>query len=740
MFARRSLIGATASLLITAALAVSSSPASAVPASAITPFTAGDILEISETGKIVTYRIPSDYTIHHRNLSSGLDIAEGALMVRGDGRYQLSMLTRRTGNATDSITVVDSLTANPTPPSFEIPATDEYKLIALEDMSNDGKVVLYQKYKDLGTGPTAAIDTQLWIWKTATGEQIQIDTGLPRTITSANAARGGYDGKLSDDGSKVVFAYSNNATPCLTPGTANCLFSVYAANNDGTGRQLVSVDAAGGQAELYIGTVAISGDGKVVTYQGDGFNSIDEADPEYRSRVYMYTLATSNTRVVSSRLAFKPDLDLDLDLTGERASSYEERTTAGNTDPKSQPTVQLRSTGGKIFANAETGGAAVAPATHISMSDDGEWLAYATSLPNGDSGPSYIVKLNVADAKLGRLNATDVATIQIGGKGGVPADASSVVVNVTAVNGSSSGYLTVWPCGATRPTASNVNFDAGENTPNLVISKLDPAGRMCVYTSAAVDLLIDVSGYFPASSSYVGITPDRKLDTRPTGKVKANGETFVKVTGGTVPDGAAAVVLNLTATGTDGGGFVTSWPCGTERPNTSSLNFDAGLDRANLVVAKVGTDGKVCLFSSAQANLIGDVAGYFPTLTDFNPITPDRLLDTRKVSRVQKGGTREIEVPAGNKAVALNVTSTLSGDAGFTTVYPCGADKPLVSNLNYLGGQDVANAVIVKVGVNNKVCIYSDQASDYIVDLSGTFPTASTFAPLTPVRLIDTRS
>jgi Tol biopolymer transport system component len=731
MIVRRSLIGATASLLLTAVLAVSSPPASAVPASAITSFAAGDILEISETGKIVTYRIPADYTIHHRNLATGVDVADGALMLRGDGRYQLSMLTLKTGNLVDKISVLDSVTS--VEASFELPATDPYHLIAVEDMSNDGKVVMYQKYMEIGTGPTAAIDTQLWMWTPATGAQVQIDAGLPRTTTGANAARGGYDGKLSDDGSKIVFGYSNSVAGCLSPGTASCLFSVYAANADGTGRTLVSVDGAGAQAELYIGPVAISGDGKVVTYQGDGFNSIDGADPEYRSRVYMYTLPTSTTRVVSSRLAFKPDLDLDLDFTGERASSFEERATAGAVDPKSQPTVQLRSTGGKIFANAETGGVAVAPATHISMSDDGQWLAYATD------GMSYIVKLSVADAKLGRLNATDVATIQVGGQGGVPADASSVVVNVTAVNGSSSGYLTVWPCNAPRPTASNVNFDAGEATPNLVISKLDPAGRMCVFTSAAVDLLIDISGYFPASSSYIGITPDRKLDTRGSGKVKANGETFVKVTGGTVPAGAAAVVLNLTATGTDGGGYVTSWPCGTPRPVASSLNFEAGLDRANLVIAKVGDDGKVCLFSSAQTNLIADVAGYFPTLNDFNPITPDRLLDTRGVSRVQKAGTREIEVPAGNKAVALNVTSTLSGDAGYTTVYPCGEAQPTVSNLNYLGGQDVANAVIVKVGAGNKICIYSDQASDYIADLSGTFPTASTFAPLTPVRLVDTR-
>ena len=77
-----------------------------------------------------------------------------------------------------------------------------------------------------------------------------------------------------------------------------------------------------------------------------------------------------------------------------------------------------------------------------------------------------------------------------------------------------------------------------------------------------------------------------------------------------VPVGADAVVLNVTATGTEGAGYLTVWPCGTVQPNASSLNFAAGATVANAVVAKVGDGGNVCIYTSAPTQLIADTNGY----------------------------------------------------------------------------------------------------------------------------------
>ena len=59
---------------------------------------------------------------------------------------------------------------------------------------------------------------------------------------------------------------------------------------------------------------------------------------------------------------------------------------------------------------------------------------------------------------------------------------------------------------------------------------------------------------------------------------------------------------------------------------------------------------------------------------------------------------------------------------GYATVFPCGIEPPLASNLNFVGGQTVANAAFVKVGDNGNVCIVSNQATHVIADVSGYLP------------------
>ena len=79
-------------------------------------------------------------------------------------------------------------------------------------------------------------------------------------------------------------------------------------------------------------------------------------------------------------------------------------------------------------------------------------------------------------------------------------------------------------------------------------------------------------------------------------------------------------------------------------------------------------------------------------------------------------------MPAGAASVVLNVTVTGPTGAGFVTVYPCGIDRPLASNLNYGVGTTAANAVLVKVGVEGKVCLYNSNPTQLIADVSGYVP------------------
>ena len=81
---------------------------------------------------------------------------------------------------------------------------------------------------------------------------------------------------------------------------------------------------------------------------------------------------------------------------------------------------------------------------------------------------------------------------------------------------------------------------------------------------------------------------------------------------GGIASNASAVILNVTATDTTADTFVTVYPNGVGRPNTASLNVMRGDTIGNLVIAKVGTNGRVRIYNHAGAiNLVADVTGYF---------------------------------------------------------------------------------------------------------------------------------
>jgi hypothetical protein len=106
---------------------------------------------------------------------------------------------------------------------------------------------------------------------------------------------------------------------------------------------------------------------------------------------------------------------------------------------------------------------------------------------------------------------------------GVPADATAVVLNVTAINPLGSGFVTVYPFGTTRPGTSDLNLSPASVVANLVQGAIGTGGRVSVYASSTVDVAIDLEGYVSptaAAGAYAGLydalpSPARICDTRP---------------------------------------------------------------------------------------------------------------------------------------------------------------------------------------------------------------------------------
>ncbi len=268
-----------------------------------------------------------------------------------------------------------------------------------------------------------------------------------------------------------------------------------------------------------------------------------------------------------------------------------------------------------------------------------------------------------------------------------------------------------------------------------------------------------------AAGTYVPLTaPQRLLDTRRSSPVSAGATLDLQVAGlaGVPATGVSSVAVNLTAVGSSAAGYLTVYPSGQARPATSSLNFERGVDTANMVVAKLGANGKISIFNaSGSTDVLVDVVGYYSdgrtAGASYFPLSPRRVLDTRSGAggtRGAIGAQRSISlqvtgaggVPStGVSAVVLNVAGVSPTAGTFLTVWPDGTARPTVSSLNLRPGDSRANLVTVRVGGGGRIDLFNASGSvDVIADVVGWFGapgdlSGASLLPLSPYRIFDSR-
>jgi hypothetical protein len=97
----------------------------------------------------------------------------------------------------------------------------------------------------------------------------------------------------------------------------------------------------------------------------------------------------------------------------------------------------------------------------------------------------------------GPLQSGQTVDLVVGGKNGVPTQASAVVMNATATDTTSSSFLTIFPTGATQPTASNLNWSPGVTIPNMVTVKLGTGGAISIFNDIGnVQVILDLAGFY----------------------------------------------------------------------------------------------------------------------------------------------------------------------------------------------------------------------------------------------------
>jgi hypothetical protein len=388
-------------------------------------------------------------------------------------------------------------------------------------------------------------------------------------------------------------------------------------------------------------------------------------------------------------------------------------------------------------------------------------FSVGTTLPPPATGTTFapVDPVRMLDTRsgvglIGKFNANTARLLTVAGRLGIPNDAVAITGNVTVVGQTNPGYVSITPTLNNNPSTSALNFPKGDTRANNITSPLSSGKLSIVYralTGAKTDILLDVTGYFVDSVSgatYKAVTPARVLDSRSgtgiTGPIATHSVKKFNVVGhGGIPAGATAVTGNLTVVGQNSAGYVTLGPTVTDNPNTSTINFPMGDNRANGITVRLAGDGSLSLVWIAAAgktsNFLFDVTGYYLanlTGSKFYPLPPGRVLDTRNGTglsgtfKTNIARTLPVEghvgVPAAAIAVTGNLTVVGQTAGGYVSMTQVATSAPTTSTLNFPVADVRANGVTGPTSGGGSVgLVYKGSASgsstNLILDITGYF-------------------
>ncbi|MEY4338181.1 MAG: hypothetical protein RLZ14_31 [Actinomycetota bacterium] len=588
---------------------------------------------------------------------------------------------------------------------------------------------------------------------------------------------------ISGDGNVVAFT---------RVGTTRSVFKVDVTNPavPGTPVQVDVANGAGGvAANGPSDNAALDTDGSVIAFQSDATNLVTTPTlPTSGGATKVYVRDGVVTEMVSVTAtdpgtalpgsATKPDLSGDGNIVVFASEQQLVAPPAGVTNTSQQVYVRNRTAHTTVCASV-VNGASLVPGNAGSalghgptVSTDGNVVAFESDASNlvaydsngatdafvrnitgttttrvsertpfAQTGPfAPVTAVRLMDTRLVNdpFSAGTTRVMRITGLNDVPVGAAAVALNVTVVNPTENGFVTVYRAGAAVPTTSSITVRKGVTAGNAVTAELSADGSIAIHNeNGRSDIVVDLVGYYSSAAvnlndvlqGFTPMVPVRALDTRLVvgGALDADKALTLKVAGvGDVPATASSVMLKLFAVQPTRDGFLTAYPTGGTRPTVSSLNFTAGETIGNTVIVPVGTGGSINIYNAnGTTQVVVDVAGYWEKDAangGLTAIVPVRAYDSRNVSAMTAGSTIDVtvlkvgEVPAdGVAAVAVNVTSVNPTADGYLTVFPTGRAKPLAAGLTTKTGIVRSSQVVVPVGANGKISIFNANGSGHVV-------------------------
>lgn len=268
----------------------------------------------------------------------------------------------------------------------------------------------------------------------------------------------------------------------------------------------------------------------------------------------------------------------------------------------------------------------------------------------------------------------------------------------------------------------------------------EPEPPEAVRTGGALPAIATVGE--PGRLTFTG--PDRMFDTRSSMDGLTWDDASNQLTWASgLPPAVTGVWLNLAVVPTNPG-FVTAFPTGSARPDTSNLNT-SGRVRANLIPTPLGTDQSVTFFQLDRSELIGDL--YATTAaagSGLELIDPTRVYDTRSIDMpLVADEVRAIDVGAPENAtgVLASIVAIRPEMDGFVSAFPCGRD-PETSTVNVRSDEIASNQLVSGLGDDRMICLRAVRDMHVVVDVLGYFSPDGLleYQALAPVRLVDTRN
>jgi hypothetical protein len=198
---------------------------------------------------------------------------------------------------------------------------------------------------------------------------------------------------------------------------------------------------------------------------------------------------------------------------------------------------------------------------------------------------------------------------------------TAVALNLTAVPTASgdSGILVTYPDGVTRPSTSNLTYDAtgDQSQAGTVIIPVGSDGKIDIYNDSAdkINLVGDLSGYFTTSATgqyYHSLNGIRIIDTRQTTALASDSARTIANPASITADNPT-LVLNITVTDPADGGWVEAYPGSAALPTASIIDFASGETVPNLALVNTSDDNSFSVYngSAGTVDFVVDTSGYF---------------------------------------------------------------------------------------------------------------------------------